>query len=530
MRVLIFHGYLLRGTGSNIYNASVASALARLGHEVHLLCQDHGAGDLPWVDRVGRWEGGDLRVESAGGAEGPGTVTVYLPDIGGLLPVYVVDEYEGFRVKAFQDLTDGELDAYLDANVAAVRDVAASVGRVDAALANHLIMGPAILARAGLRFAAKIHGSALEYTVKPNAERFLPYAREGMQAASGVMVGSGHTAASLWQALDDPSLRPKTRLGPPGVDTELFAPILAEESRPRLEALAAELRAAPGGASNWDRDPEEAALAVEHFAAAEGPRVVFVGKLIVSKGVDLLLAAWPVVHAANPDARLLMVGFGEYDDASRRLWAALEEGDLGTVHEMARRGRALEGGDEAPLQMLIAFLEALPPGYADHARAAAGSVAFSGRLEHEEVGRLVPASDALVMPSTFPEAFGMVAAEAAAAGTPPVSAAHSGMAEVSQVLAEGLPPEAAGLVSFELGDRAVESLASCINGWLGLEPATRERALAALHDVASHRWSWEGVARGVLAASAGHLGSLPVPHVPAATSSDAGAGGGGSEQ
>jgi glycosyltransferase involved in cell wall biosynthesis len=530
VRVLIFHGYLLRGTGSNVYNASLASALARLGHEVHLLCQDRGAADLPWVDRVGRWEGGRLRVESAGGGEGPGTVTVYVPDIGGLLPVYVVDEYEGFRVKAFQELPDAELDSYLEANVAAVRDVAERAADLDAALANHLIMGPAILARAGLRFAAKVHGSALEYTVKPHAERFLPYAREGVEAASGVLVGSGHTAASLWRALDDPSLPPKTRLGPPGVDTELFAPIDDAERRPRLEALAAELRAAPAGHSNWDRDPAEAALAVEHFAAAEGPRAVFVGKLIVSKGVDLLLAAWPIVHAANPDARLLMVGFGEYDDASRRLWAAIEEGDLGTVREMARRGRALEGGEEAPLDMLIGFLDALPPGYAKHATEAAGSVAFSGRLEHEEVGRLVPAADALVMPSTFPEAFGMVTAEAAAAGTPPVSAAHSGMAEVSQVLAAALPPEAAGLVSFELGDRAVESLASCINGWLGLEPRTRGRALAALHEVASHRWSWEGVARGVLAASAGDLGALPFPHVPAVTSPDAGAGGGGAEQ
>ena len=34
MRILIFHGYLLRGTGSNIYNANLAKALARLGHEV----------------------------------------------------------------------------------------------------------------------------------------------------------------------------------------------------------------------------------------------------------------------------------------------------------------------------------------------------------------------------------------------------------------------------------------------------------------------------------------------------------------
>ena len=72
MRVLIFHGYLLRGTGSNVYNASLAQALARLGHEVHLLCQDRRAEGLPWV-----------------GGSGPGTVTVHVPDIGGLLPVYV---------------------------------------------------------------------------------------------------------------------------------------------------------------------------------------------------------------------------------------------------------------------------------------------------------------------------------------------------------------------------------------------------------------------------------------------------------
>jgi hypothetical protein len=43
MRILIFHGYLLRGTGSNIYNANLARALAGFGHEVHLLCQDYAA-------------------------------------------------------------------------------------------------------------------------------------------------------------------------------------------------------------------------------------------------------------------------------------------------------------------------------------------------------------------------------------------------------------------------------------------------------------------------------------------------------
>ena len=225
MKVLIFHGYLLRGTGSNVYNASLAQALARLGHEVHLLCQDREAASADWVDRFGRWADGRLELEPAGGDSGPGTVTAYVPDIGGLLPVYVADPYEGFRVKTFAELTDAELDAYLDANVGAVRDVVDALDGVDAALANHLVMGPAILARAGLAFAAKIHGSALEYTVKPDLDRFLPFAREGMDAARG----SWSVRATRPRACGRPSRTrrsiEKTRLGPPGVDTQLFAPI-----------------------------------------------------------------------------------------------------------------------------------------------------------------------------------------------------------------------------------------------------------------------------------------------------------------
>src|ERR1700749_3644359 len=100
MRVLIFHGYMLRGTGSNIYNASLAPALARLGHEVHLLCQDREV-ELPGVE-------------------------IHNPDIHGLLPVYVKDPYEGFEVKAFEELTEEELDRYVEANVVAVREVAAA--------------------------------------------------------------------------------------------------------------------------------------------------------------------------------------------------------------------------------------------------------------------------------------------------------------------------------------------------------------------------------------------------------------------
>ncbi len=445
MRFLLFHGYMLRGTGSNIYNANLARALAALGHEVHLVCQDR-----------------QVQIEG---------VEIHNPEIAGLLPVYVKDPYEGFEVKTFPELTDEELDRYIEANVASVREIASQVGGIDRALANHLVMAPAILARANVApFATKVHGSALEYTVKPNP-RFLPYAAEGLEASKGVLVGSRHTAESLWAALPEvPGLEEKTRLGPPGVDTDEFCP-----------------------------------------AADREQRIVFVGKLIVSKGVDLLLAAWPLVHAPHPDARLQIAGFGEYEDGLRRLLGALEAGDLDEAREVARLGWALEGGEQRPLPILSAFLADPPAGYAEAACAAAGSVDFVGRLEHDEVAALLPGAEALVMPSTFPEAFGMVAAEAAACGVLPVSAGHSGMLEVSRQLAAALSPEVGRLTSFAVGPGAVEAIAERLNGWLALSRGERAMERKALVETARRLWSWEGVARGVLAASAGQLDRLSGP-------------------
>jgi glycosyltransferase involved in cell wall biosynthesis len=467
MRVLLFHGYMLRGTGSNIYTVNLARALAGLGHEVHLLCQDR-----------------QVRIEG---------VQIHNPDIHGLLPVYVKDPYEGFEVKTFPEMTEAELDRYIEANVAAVRGVAEATGGFDAALAGHLVMGPPILARAEIgQFAAKIHGSALEYTVKPHP-RFLPYAEEGMRAANCVLVGSRHTAESLWAALPEvEGLREKTRLGPPGVDTEAFGPRVLSRGKGGL-------------ADSPVRTPPSPVP-----PAGEASRIVFVGKLIVSKGVDLLIAAWPLVRAAHPDARLEVAGYGEYEDGLRRLLAALDSGDLDDAQEVAKLGWGLEGGPEEPLSILSAFLADPPGGYLEMAKGIAGSVEFVGRLEHDEVAELLPKAEALVMPSTFPEAFGMVAAEAAACGVLPVSAGHSGMKEVSKELAAALPGEVGELTSFPVEEGAVEVIAQRLNGWLDLPEAEREQAREALVGTARRLWSWEGVARGAIAASRGELDRLPL--------------------
>ncbi len=227
MRVLIFHGYLLDGTGSNVYNARLAAALVSLGHDVHLLSQDRHPERQPFVDASADWDSGALQVRELGRARcGSGRCTVYRPDIGELLPVYVADSYEGIQARTFSQCSELEVAGYIDANVAAVAEVLGLTG-AQIALANHLVTGPVILARAlrgAIPYAVKVHGSALEYTVKPEPERFLGMAREGLASAAAVLVGSTHTAASLWQALGDPELQSRTRLGPPGVDVARFRP------------------------------------------------------------------------------------------------------------------------------------------------------------------------------------------------------------------------------------------------------------------------------------------------------------------
>jgi glycosyltransferase involved in cell wall biosynthesis len=492
VRVLIFHGYLLRGTGSNIYNVSLARALAALGHEVHLLCQERHAGELGL----------------------PPAVTVHNPDIGRVLPVYVADRYAAFDAVPFRDLDDDAVGRYVAANVAAVRDVVAR-HEPDVALANHAVMGPAILARAldgKVPYAVKIHGSALEYTVRPEPRRFLPYMLEGLAGASGVLVGSLHTAESLWELAGDPGLPARTRLGPPGVDVAAFAPRTPERAATGLRELAERLEGVDAAA--WGGEAG-AAGALRAFDPREQRIVGYVGKLIVSKGVDLLLAAWPLVCARVPDARLLVVGFGGYREALGRIVSALERGDLDALREIAARGRELEGGPAGRLEHLTAFLDGLEGAERDEyvaaGRLAADRIRFAGRLEHGDLPLVLPAFTAQVVPSTFPEAFGMVAAEAACCGALPLSAAHSGLAEVSAVLAGALDPDQRLLLAFERGPGAVREIADRLVRWLELPLGERARASRALSDLARRRFGWESVADGVVAAAQGRLDELPRP-------------------
>jgi len=498
MRILIFHGYLLRGTGSNVYNARLAAALARLGHEVHLVCQD--------------------RDPTAAGLDTHG-VTIHNPDIGRLLPVYVADRYDGFEAKPFLACTDDEIARYVEANVAAVSALAETLSP-DVALANHAVMGPVVLARAlggRVPYAVKIHGSALEYVVKADPPRFEPFAREGLEPARAVLVGSLHTAESLWAAIGGSDLRSRTRLGPPGVDVEQFSPRPRAEAATRLRSLGRRLQEMPHREEEgtFARDEAAAGRALASLEPDADRLVAFVGKLMLAKGVDLLAAAWPLVLQRVPEARLVVVGFGAFREGFEGLLAALAQGDLRAVRALAATGRAAEGGPSGRLEMLEAFLDSLSAvqeqDYLQAARRLPSRVTVVGRLDHAELAELLPCCEAQVVPSTFPEAFGMVAAEAAACGVLPVSAAHSGLAEVSRILAGAVPPAARDLLAFSLGPCAVRDLAGCLIGWLEADERLRDETRAALVRTARARWSWDGVAEVVLAAAQGDLDALASP-------------------
>ena len=116
------------------------------------------------------------------------------------------------------------------------------------------------------------------------------------------------------------------------------------------------------------------------------------------------------------------MGFGGFRDGLEALAGHLGAGDLEAARAAARRGRPRAA-------WLAAFLDGLedPDAYRAAARGMTDRIAWAGRLDHAELADLLPAAEAMAVTSTFPEAFGMVAAEAAACGALPVVADHSGL-------------------------------------------------------------------------------------------------------
>src|SRR5438132_7202564 len=191
MRVLLWHGYLLGGTGSNVYTRSLAREWSRAGHDVTVVCQERHP------------EQYDL-----GGAR------VVVPELpGGLLPVFVLDRYEGLEARLLQDFSRAELERYVAANVEALEPA-------ELVFANHVLMGAAVGAASGVRYRVKAHGSELEYSMRGRPE-LEAWGRESLAGAETVFVGSGHMRQVLEEVVGHVERVVEV---PPGVDVEEVVP------------------------------------------------------------------------------------------------------------------------------------------------------------------------------------------------------------------------------------------------------------------------------------------------------------------
>ncbi len=416
MRILLWHGYLLGGTGSNVYTRALAREWSRAGHDVTVLSQ----------------EAHPERYDLGGAA-------AVRPDVDGFLPIFVLDRYEGYDdVRRLPDCTRDELERWVEANAAAVRELLPA----DLLFTNHVLLGGPVGVASGAPFAVKAHGSELEYAMRGRAD-LSSWGGEALAAARATFVGSEHIRSVVADVCGHTE---RVFEVPPGVDIDLWQPEARDVARARL--LDEARRDGPNPGNQEERLPDDGnAGRLEAFLTGDEATVVYFGKLIEQKGVHVLIDAMRGVGA-----RLVVVGFGPERTALER-------------------------------------------------QAAAGGVRalFTGPLEHRHLRHLLAFADACVVPSVFPEAFGMVAAEAAATGCPPIVARHSGLAEVAAGLEAELPPQLARLVSTPTGD--VAALRERLEELFALPASGRAQLRETVRRAVEERWSWAGVARRLLESS-----------------------------
>ncbi len=501
MRIALWHGWLLEGSGSNVYTARVAEVLRSRGHDVLLVCQELHAERYPWIDAAGTVDGSGVSELSPNGAEpAQGRCVLLRPRIGRLLPVFVVDEYEGFDVKRFVDLTDEELETYLEANAVALRAATEWQG-TEVVIAGHAVPGATVALRAvgPGRYLTKIHGSDLEYAIREDA-RYLALAREGLPSGRAVTGSSDDVLRRCVELV--PQIRGRVRTVPPGVDVDVFRPQPRRpallETAERLEADPATARGRPDRidqeveralarrdgealdalAAGYDQEMPDpgAARVLRALAEVPPPIVGSFGKLIPQKGVANLLVA---AASCSRRARIVVVGFGAH-----REW-------------LQALALVLRGRDADALAWLSERLDLPRPGPAPGLE-----VSFTGRLDHRYAPGALAAMDVLVVPSILHEAFGMVTAEGAAAGALPLVARHSGLAEVASALeAEVGHP---GLFSFEPEPDPVANLAARLDHLLGIARAERDELRDAVRAFIAREWSWRATAERLLAAATEH--------------------------
>lgn len=532
--IALLHGYLLEGSGSNLWTRSIVRSLCREGETVHLFCQEDRPERYDFIAEAYHYDAPDER-ETLFRRETPyeGRCILHRPAIGDTLPVYVADHYEQFaHVVPMVDLPDAAVEAYLDANVSVLERIVRREG-ITVMHANHAVLMSVVAQRVGratsVPFAVMPHGSAVEYAVKRDP-RFLEMASAALRAAGRILVIGPELQGRIRRVFASvPGLEGKMVELNLGVDTEQFVPVPREQRRGSIEGLLQRLasksrgrtprmvddfrdslsadmslgalRATCASSAKYALKSPDAALEerLRRVGWERTPTLLFVGRLIASKGLPSVLAALPLILREHPGLQLFVVGHGPLREPMEAFLWSLANGHRALAERIARWGTALEGSPPEPFREVLSFFERLRTNgefdrYLELARTGLDKdrVVFTGYLEHPELRLLFPCCDAAVFPSIVAEAGPLVFLEALASGCFPLGTYFGGMAASIDAVSANLPPEQADLMKIRPAvDVTVEDIVSKVSGVLRL----RRTAAQQLRETAVERYDWRFVAR-----------------------------------
>ena len=481
----------------------------------------------------------------------PGRVIVHRPELD-VLPTYVRPSRPSDYVVYIPDLDDDAIEGYLARNARVLEHVAREHGVAGWVVNHTVLMAPAARrarAAGGAPYAILPHGSAIEYVVKQEA-RSRALAEDAMRDAARVFALNGEMEGRITRVFGDavPGIAGKMGRMPVGTDTSVFE-LVARADRPTavarinevvagaergrtpamMDALAEAVAALPvreADDARGDAELTEAVAPPDYPRSApdagveaalgavdtDAPSAVFVGRLIAAKGAPALVAAWPLVVRAHPDAVLYLAGTGGLREGLEAFVAALRAGRGDLVRRIARLGGGLEGAgglDADPFFAVHPFLESLTDDafaeYLDAGRAIGGhQVVFTGFLDHDALGPLYGLADAGAFPSVVREASPLVVPESAAAGVLPIGPDVGGMGDSLRTLADGLPDAVRPLLLTRPdAEHRVRDLADNLVATLS-EP---RRYAADLRREAEARFDWTAIAERL----AGELTSLGAP-------------------
>lgn len=269
MRIVIVHGYLLDGSGSNVYVQNLCRTFCNLGHDIFLFCQESKTRDFDFISQEVTFDAANLESSTTFRRKTPfkGKCICYRPNIGGFLPVYVYDDYPGYLVKTYVDAEKEEIDQYIAANTRALKTIFTDLD-FHLLISNHSIMQPlySSLALEALNkripHIAVVHGSCLNFSVRKR-ELLKEYALHALEKVDHIVLISAFSQKEFIDFfVGRKDLHQKTIVVPAGADVDLFRIISPKEINQHFKSNPTSL------------------LNLEKIRASKGQTITFIGKLL----------------------------------------------------------------------------------------------------------------------------------------------------------------------------------------------------------------------------------------------------------